>query len=368
MAFRLVLVGWLQRHSTCYFGTSFDLFPPNQSMELQTSDRKQSAKAVKEVNEVRASHKWWLGSYAIIALGVLVLYFLIRLKTIPTGSHKMFFQRGSLAVFLVFLLLFISKFAEKVIVNSHRDKVFKYNGLRVVHLISAILVAIVIISFLFQNWYAAALSLGLISLILGFALQGPISSFIGWLYIIFRSPFQVGDRIEISDFKGDVMEVGYLDTTLSEFSGSYLSNDLPSGRLIRFPNSLVLQSAVFNYSWQDYPFIWNEIAFQIAYNSDLDFVKSTIREVTRNELDPEITDNVQELKDLISDTPIDNLPLKEYPLINLRISENTWVEVLVTYIVHPKKAAATRTRIIENSLNRLNQHPDRVLFPKGENR
>lgn len=198
--------------------------------------------------------------------------------------------------------------------------------MRVVRLAAVLLVAVVALSYLFHNWYTAAVSLGLISLVLGFALQGPISSFIGWLYIVFRSPFQVGDRIAIGDVLGEVLEVGYMDTTLSEFHGSYLSSDLPSGRLIRLPNSMVLGSAVYNYSWQDNPFIWNEVAFQIAYNSDLNFVISTLRRVTLEEVDPEITDNVQELKDLISGTPVGDLPLKEYPVIQLRINSNTWVD------------------------------------------
>lgn len=337
-------------------------------MEIQADSNARQVRADERVEEVTKTHKVWLGTYALIGLGFLVLYFLVRLEVLDTGTRRMFFQRSSLALFIIFLILFAAQFARRLIVHSGRSKAYKYNAFRVLHLISAILVAIVAISYLFQNWYTAAVSLGLISLVLGFALQGPISSLIGWIYIVFRSPFQVGDRIEIDTFRGDVVEVGYIDTTLSEFSGPYLSTDLPSGRLIRFPNSLVLQSAVFNYSWQDYPFIWNELALQVAYNSDLALIRSVLREVTLSELDPEITDNVQELKDLISDTPIENLPLKEYPIINFRISDNTWVEVVVTYVVQPKKAAATRTRIIESALSRLNLESDKVLFPKGESR
>src|SRR5213078_1139215 len=156
----------------------------------------------------------------------------------------------------------------------------RYNLRRVAKLTLGLVLAFVVISILFQNWYTAIASLGLISLILGFALQTPISSFIGWLYIIARSPYRVSDRIQINGYKGDVVEIGYLDTTLWEFGGDYLTNDLPSGRLIRFPNSLVLQSAVFNYSWPKFPYIWNEIPFHVAYESDLGFVEKTLKKIT----------------------------------------------------------------------------------------
>jgi hypothetical protein len=53
----------------------------------------------------------------------------------------------------------------------------------------------------------------------------------------------VGDRIQVNTFTGDVVEIGYFDTTLWEFAGNYMTNDLPSGRLIRFPNSLIFQDA-----------------------------------------------------------------------------------------------------------------------------
>ncbi len=89
----------------------------------------------------------------------------------------------------------------------------RYNLIRFIRLMSFVIAALVFVSFLFKNWYTAAVSLGLISLLLGFALQTPISSLIGWFYIVLRVPYRVGDRIQISDFKGDVVEINYLDTT-----------------------------------------------------------------------------------------------------------------------------------------------------------
>src|SRR5206468_11806218 len=139
----------------------------------------------------------------------------------------------------------IAKWAEGSITRHSHNKAARYNLIRLLRLVTVLIIIAIFISALFQNWYTAAVSLGLISLILGFALQTPISSFIGWLYIILRNPYKVGDRIQVNDFKGDVVEIGYLDTTLWEFSGDYLTNDLPSGRLIRFPNTLVFQSGVY---------------------------------------------------------------------------------------------------------------------------
>jgi small-conductance mechanosensitive channel len=226
----------------------------------------------------------------------------------------------------------------------------------------------VLVSLVSENWYTAAVSLGLVSLLLGFALQTPISSLIAWLYIVIRTPYHIGDRIQIEDFKGDVVEINYLDTTLWEFGGDYLTNDLPSGRLIRFPNSLVLQYAIYNYSWKKFPYIWNEIPFHIAYESNLEYVETVLRRVTKEVLGPEVEDRIKHLKELIKKTPVDELEIKEYPYIVFRTNANTWVEVNVTYLVEPKVAFSIRTAIIKKALQELLKEPDKVMFPKSNAR
>jgi len=311
----------------------------------------------------------WLGTYVIISLIALAAYILLRLHIFDLlGKYRLILQKFSLAVFFAIVILAISKFVEVLIHKNSAGKYSRYNLIHLTRLISIILVAIIIISFLFSNWYAAAVSLGLISLILGFALQTPISSFIGWIYIIIRNPYSIGDRIQMTDFKGDVIEIGYFDTTLWEFGGDYLTNDLPSGRLIRFPNSLVLENAVYNYSWEDFEYIWNQIPFYVAYASDLVFVTQTIRQITTDELGPQMLDRIKKLKEMVKNSPVDEIEIKEYPYVTYSIDNNTWVQVTVTYLVPPRKAARFRTTIIHKILDELNKKPELVKFPKGDSR
>jgi len=311
----------------------------------------------------------WLGSYIIAALVCIATWLFIRMEiiTIPAKYHSLL-QKLSLGLFFAILIMAISKLIQILIVRKSHSKYKRYNLLRLTNLLSLVAAAILITSFLFANWYAAAVSLGLISLILGFALQTPISSFIGWIYIIIRNPYKIGDRIQLDTYKGDVIEIGYMDTTLWEFAGDYLTNDLPSGRLVRFPNSLVLGSTVVNYSWQDFKFIWNEIPFHVAYESDLAFVQDTIKRVTKEELGPEMSQRIEQLKELVKESPIDELDIKEYPYVSLRINTNTWVEATVTYLVPPKQAAFIRTRIIKRVIDALLKEPERVMFPKSNAR
>ena len=51
-----------------------------------------------------------------------------------------------------------------------------------------------------------------------------------------------------------------------------------------------------------------------------------------------------------------------------RVSDNTWLEAIVRYLVHPKEAGRVKSRLIVQLLERLNAEPDRVLFPRDSAR
>jgi small-conductance mechanosensitive channel len=317
---------------------------------------------------IRRKNIWfgtWLGLAAIFITG----YFLLKLSVFHVfGDYLEIMKKFLLGAFFSSLILAASKILEGIILKRAHRKSVSYNMIKLLRLASVLLLCFVLISFLFKNWYTAVASLGLISLILGFALQTPISSFIGWVNIIIRAPYHIGDRIQIDEFKGDVVEINYLDTTLWEFGGDYLTNDVPSGRLIRFPNSMVFEAAIYNYSWQKFPFIWNEIPFHVAYESDLEFITKKIKEVAKEELGKEMEDNIEEFKELVKQTPVDELNIKEYPYVSYRINTNTWVELTLTYLVEPKKAAVSRSRLIQKVLTELLKYPDKAMFPKSNAR
>jgi small-conductance mechanosensitive channel len=333
-------------------------------MDVDT-DKENSA----TLNKIKKEHKVWLGTYLLLGLASIGFYFLVRLHVFDIlGKYHNLVQRSFFAGFLIFVLLAVSKYIQAFIVKHNHAKAIAYNIIRLVRILVVFAIVMIVIAVLFENWYTAAVSLGLFSLILGFALQTPISSFIGWLYIIIRIPYKVGDRVQINEFKGDVVEIGYLDTTLWEFGGDYLANDLPSGRLIRFPNTLVLQSEVYNYSWRKFPYVWNEIPFNVAYESDFAFVENVLRQTTKDILGPNMVEKVKELKHMVHQTPVDELTIREYPFVTLRTHPNTWIEVSINYLVDPKNAAAVRSEIIRKAIPLLLKEPARAMFPKANAR
>jgi small-conductance mechanosensitive channel len=269
----------------------------------------------------------------------------------------------------IVLVLTAFKIVDIYVIGRLDDAVSRYNLNRILKLLVWLILAFITASAVFSTtWYPAVVSVGIISLILGFALQTPITSFIGWIYILVRAPYRVGDRIKIEDATGDVIDVSYLDTTLWEFGGQYLSTDHPSGRVIKFPNSNVLHSPIYNYSWPLFPYIWNEISFQIAYQSDLEFVAKTMQEIAEEELGPAMIERIKTYRELLAQTPVDQLEVREHPAVLFRVNQNTWIDAIVRYVVKPREAGRVKTRLVKKMLERLNAEPERVMFPKGDAR
>ena len=219
---------------------------PEVSKELaRIAGEKRPSEKVK----ARGRDKFWFVTHGLVLIGCAILYYLVGTKFIPLLQAEVDFSRRILRGFaLIVVILATAKAMRVYAIGRIEDAVTRFTLERIQYLVVGVLTAVIAISVIFVNWYAALTALGIGSIIVGLAVQTPMKSFIAWIYILVRRPYQVGDRIEINDATGDVIDVGYLDTTLWEFGGQYISGDHPSGRVIRFPNEKVLDSIVYNYS------------------------------------------------------------------------------------------------------------------------
>ena len=345
---------------------------PETLTELKQKDEVREALAQtggKPKVKAQATDKFWFVTHALVLLGCAVVYFLLGWKLIPLPqAHLDLLQRATRATVFVVILLAIAKAASVYAIGRIADASTQFTLRRIEHLVVGILIVLIGLSIFFANWYTALISVGVISVIVGLSVQTPMQSFIGWIYILVRRPYRVGDRIKIGDATGDVIDVSYIDTTLWEFGGSFLSTDHPSGRVIKFPNAKVLSSMVYNYSWPLFPYIWNEIKFQVAYQSDLQFVAKTMERIVEEEIGEDMEERVTVYRDLLAKTPVNELEVRAHPRVFFRVDEVTWIDAIVRYLVPPREAGAVKTRLIPKLLAALNAEPDKVMFPAGANR
>jgi len=129
----------------------------------------------------------------------------------------------------------------------------------------------------FGGFQSIATYLGLLSAGLAIALKDLVSNFAGWLFIISRRPFSVGDRIQIGNYAGDVIDTRVFQFTLLEI-GNWVNADQSTGRIIHIPNGMVLSEVLANYS-KGFQYIWNEIPVLITFESNWKKAKKILQKI-----------------------------------------------------------------------------------------
>jgi small-conductance mechanosensitive channel len=129
---------------------------------------------------------------------------------------------------------------------------------------------VVIIVSIFYVWAQHMQSLTIFLSAIGagvaLALHEVILCVAGWITILIRKPFEVGDRIEFGGVKGDVIDFRMLSTSMLEI-GNWVDSDQSTGRIVEVPNGNLFKMPCFNYS-RGFEFIWNEIKIMVTFESD----------------------------------------------------------------------------------------------------
>ena len=183
-------------------------------------------------------------------------------------------------------------------------------------------------------------ALGIAGAGLAVALQDVIASIAGAFSIGFSSLYAVGDRVQIGDTRGDVIDIGLLRTSLMEI-GNWVNTDLYNGRIVRIPNSAVLKTSVFNYS-QGFRFIWDEIKVVLSTASDCQFARETFLRLANDAVGDYLVEAKATWKIVSDNTRTANPPLE--PTVSLIVNAGT-LEFSISYVVDYTKRTMMKDRL-----------------------
>ena len=157
---------------------------------------------------------------------------------------------------------------------------------------------VVALLLIFQVWVSDTVDLstylGILSAGLAVALKDPILNVAGWLFIMVRQPFNVGDRIEVGGVAGDVVDVGPLTFTLLEI-GNWVQADQSTGRIVHMPNGLVFQGPVASHT-HGFDYIWNELTVTVTFESDWQRAKDLLTEIACSQCEELVADVTKQLE------------------------------------------------------------------------
>jgi small-conductance mechanosensitive channel len=205
----------------------------------------------------------------------------------------------------------------------------------------------------FDGFRSIATFLGIAAAGFVIALKEPLSNIAGWFFLIWRRPFVVGDRVQVKEHIGDVIDVGIFEFSLLEV-GNWIGADQSTGRVIHVPNGLVFTDTVANYT-RGFPYIWNELSLVITFESDWEAAKELLFEAARTHgqaLDEEAEAEVLALgrRFMIFYTTL-------APTVYTRITERG-VGFAIRYVCDPRRRRDSEQAIWEAILHAFRQRDD----------
>ena len=217
----------------------------------------------------------------------------------------------------------------------------------------AVVITLGLLSIWFDNPAQLATALGLVSAGLAFALQRVVTAFAGYLVILRGNTFNVGDRISMGGVRGDVIALGFMQTTILEMGATPGGDAGPAvwvrsrqftGRIVTVSNAKIFDEAVYNYT-RDFPYIWDEISVPVRYGDDRGRAEAIILEAIRrhaldaNTIGDEVARSLEQRFDL--------RPLDFQPRVYYRLTSN-WLEMTVRFVFRDHGTRAVKDQIVRD--------------------
>ena len=179
-----------------------------------------------------------------------------------------------------------------------------------------------------------------------------IANLAGWIFIITRKPFRVGDHIQIGKITGDVIDTRPFQFSMIEFS-NWVDAEQSTGRIVHIPNSMALREPLANYE-SGFEYIWHEIPVLITFESDWRKAKEILGEIadTAAHLSEGAEEQIRRaaMRYLIY---FANLT----PIVYTAFRENG-VLLTIRYIVKPRNRRTSEEMVWESILTAFEAHAD----------
>jgi small-conductance mechanosensitive channel len=189
---------------------------------------------------------------------------------------------------------------------------------------------------------------GLITAGLAVAMQSVLVSIVGYFFLIGKFGIRVGDRVQIGNVTGEVIDLGLVRLHLMELSGQGPLG--PTGRVVAFANSIVFQAS--GGIFKQIPGVnlaWHEITFTLPPDSDYSAIKEKLLEAANNVINDYREDITRQTKE-IQKTTSSHAGGEAQTQVELRFSAAS-VEALVRYPVQLQRAAEMDERVSRELLN-----------------
>ena len=248
-----------------------------------------------------------------------------------TGIPPEIMRKIASTLLIILLLWILRVIVVRIIWRVTEDVRSRYQGKRTTTYLTIVLFLILFAAVWIKEFKTIGTFLGLLSAGIAIALKDPLTNIVGWLFILARKPFKVGDRIQIERIAGDVIDIHIFRFTILEI-GNWVDADQTTGRVIHVPNGKVFIESLANYH-TGFNYIWNEIPVLITFESNWEKAKDILLSIVNQHAERISAEMERELKEASKKfmihykilTPIVYTSVKDYG-----------VELTMRYLVKPR--------------------------------
>jgi small-conductance mechanosensitive channel len=253
-----------------------------------------------------------------------------------------------LTVLLALTLALVRGLALRVVDRRVQDRAARYRWSKATAYGAFVVGTLIVV----QIWFTAIRSvgtfLGLLSAGLAIALKDLVADLAGWVFILWRRPFELGDRIQIGPHAGDVVDIRIFAFTVMEI-GNWVAADQSTGRMIHLPNQSVFTQPLANYT-ASFPFLWNELPVTVTFESDWRRAKELLATVAREEVGDVAAEAERTLTQMSKRFLIHYRTLT--PAVYTEVADSG-VKLTIRYLCHPRKRRGTAEALWEKILDAL---------------
>ncbi len=279
----------------------------------------------------------------VISATATVLFLLAALAYPDIYLERVFYT--ALTISLVYLFFFI---VESLTIRRIRDERERYSFRRTVSFLKIAVTGVILLRVWIDTNYIFV-AYGIVGAGIAIALQDLFKNFVGGILIIISRTYQIGDRIEISETMGDVIDIGILKTKILEIHARDVKGDQATGRIAVVPNGDTISSRVFNYT-MDHTFVWDEISIPITYGSDWQQAVSLFLDIVRRETAVTAGRAEREIERIGERY---YLPKRDVePSVYLTLTDN-WIAFDIRYVTDVRKKRATKDDLSRKLLDAI---------------
>lgn len=263
-------------------------------------------------------------------------------------------QKNILYSIIILLVLAVIRYLVlKVVWRLTDDPKSRYTWKRTISFIIGFLSIILVLSVWLKALGQLGAFLGLLSAGVAIAMKDPLTNMAGWMFIMVRKPFSLGDRVQLGPHTGDIIDIRLFQFSMLEI-GNWVDADQSTGRIIHLPNGKVFTEAQANYT-AGFEFIWNEIAVLVTFESTWRKAKDLLQEIITRYA--EATSASAEKK--IREASKKYMIFYQYltPIVYTKVMDSG-VLLTVRYICDPRKRRSSENNIWEDILDTFDQYPD----------